>query len=200
MTNPSTLIFLGLAVVWAIVLLPEVVKRVSKMRRADSIRSFNHQLLALDRSGPMAGGVEGNRRGTRALDRSVPNPLAASRPGVGGSNVIDLRSSQRVTNVPVPPAVRRRRQEVTAALAAGVVVTLLCLVAFGPVFILPQLLADGLLGAYLYLVAQANRNAAMVGSAARTLRSDSAMDRVGRDPVVRVRPVSTGTEPVAATR
>nr|HNN38951.1 hypothetical protein [Microthrixaceae bacterium] len=61
----STLVLLGLAVVWAIVLLPEVLKRVSKARSGDSIQSFNSQLSSLQR-----------------------------RPA-GGSNVVDLRSAQR---------------------------------------------------------------------------------------------------------
>ena len=49
--NVTTLVFLGLAVVWAIVLLPEVVRKVAGGRHSDTIRSFNHQLSVLDRSG-----------------------------------------------------------------------------------------------------------------------------------------------------
>lgn len=219
MTNPSTLIFLGLAVVWAVVLLPEAIKRVSRMRRADSIRSFNHQLLALDRSCPSAGG--GRVREPRsALSRRG----LASRPG--DDNVIDLRPSDdgAVRNVTgarraglvetvrtpvhtIPPAVRRRRQEITAALAASVVLTLLCLLAFGRVFLVPQLAADVLFAAYLYLVAQANRTVAMVGSVGQSVRSGSVghFDRhqvggMAGSSGVRLRPIHDDTRQVAASR
>ncbi|MEI2699509.1 MAG: hypothetical protein V9E94_14670 [Microthrixaceae bacterium] len=50
----STLVLLGLAVVWAIVLLPEAMKRISKARSGDSIRSFNHHLSSLQRGNPHA--------------------------------------------------------------------------------------------------------------------------------------------------
>lgn len=153
MTNPSTLIFLGLAVVWAIVLLPEGIKKLSKVRRSDSIRSFNHQLSVLDRSG------------------SARRP--AGRP-MGRSNVIDLRDRRATRDVAprqaapavrVSPATKRRRQEVTAVLAAVAVLTLLCVVAFGAAFLVFHLLADALLVGYLFLVAQANKSAARPASA-----------------------------------
>lgn len=173
MKNPSTLIFLGLAVVWAIVLLPEGIKRFSRMRRSDSIRSFNHQLHALNRSGPGTNKIRPDKR------NNTPGGMERS-----GSNVIDLRhrvsagkslrdalplNTARVAAPAIPPHVRRRRQEVIATLSAAVVLTLLCLVAFGPIFIVPQLAADVLLGAYLYMVAQANRTAAMAASASSSL-------------------------------
>lgn len=152
MNNPSTLIFLGLAVVWAIVLLPEAIKKLSKVRRSDSIRSFNHQLSVLDRSGAA-------RRGpTRSLGRPV-----------GGANVIDIRDRRKAvgqapqaarTSVAVPAAVKRRRQEVTATLAAAAVLTFLCVIAFGTAFLVVHLIADALLVGYLVLVSQANKNAA----------------------------------------
>lgn len=151
MNNPSTLIFLGLAVVWAIVLLPEAIKKLSKVRRSDSIRSFNHQLSVLDRSGAA-------RRGsTRSLGRSV-----------GGANVIDIRDRRKSvgqapeaarTSVAVPATVKRRRQEVTATLAAVAVLTFLCVIAFGTAFLIVHLIADALLVGYLFLVSQANKNA-----------------------------------------
>ncbi len=85
--NVTTLVFLGLAVVWAIVLLPAVVRKVAGSRHSDTIRSFNQQLSVLDRSG----------------GRDAP----------GRSNVIDLRSrddrSERAAAPQVPASVRKRR-------------------------------------------------------------------------------------------
>ncbi len=140
--NPSTLIFLGLAVVWVIVLLPEAIRKLSATRSSDSIRAFNHQLSALRRQGDHG-------------------PVGSSM----GSNVINMRggldnhSARSPQNAPaqVPAAVRKRRQEVITALASAAVLTLLCAIAFGPAFLVLHIVADVLLVTYLALVAQANK-------------------------------------------
>lgn len=170
--NVSTLVFLGLAVVWAIVLLPEAARKLSGVRSSDTIRSFNQQLAVLDRSG--------NRRGA---DRG----LAAPSP----SNVIDLGSRTRRAPAapaarPVPYSVRRRRQEVLTVLASAALLSLLCTVAFGGPFLFVHLLADVLLVAYvvaLSRVAQAPaarpayRGAPNLGPALATDRVHSATVR-----------------------
>lgn len=137
--NVTTLVFLGLAVVWAIVLLPEVVRKVAGSRHSDTIRSFNQQLSVLDRSG----------------SRSA-----------GRSNVIDLRTRDgRPEGRPaapaaqVSPAVRKRRQEVLITLGSAAVLTLVCTVAFGGAFLLLHLVADALLITYVVLLNQANQAA-----------------------------------------
>jgi hypothetical protein len=138
----STLVLLGLAVVWAIVLLPEGLKRLSSVRNGDSIRSFNHQLSSLGRRG-------------------------SSGPTRSGSNVIDLRSRSAgpVAGRPaaarpaVPAHVRKRRQEVLTVLGAAAVLTLLCAVAFGGFFLLLHLVADALLITYVVLLNQAANQA-----------------------------------------
>jgi hypothetical protein len=135
--NVTTLVFLGLAVVWAIVLLPELMRKVAGSRHSDTIRSFNQQLSVLDRSG----------------GRSA-----------GRSNVIDLRSranTPRPTAAarPVPPSVRKRRQEVLTVLGSAAVLTLLCTVAFGGPFLLLHIVADLLLVTYLVLLVQATNQA-----------------------------------------
>jgi hypothetical protein len=150
--NPSTLIFLGLAVVWAVVLLPEVIRKLSGARSSDSIRSFNQQLSVLHRSD--------NRRGSE-LPGAVRG-LQGSR-----SNVIDLRNRagapmQRNTAAPAPrpvsTAVRKRRQEVLTVLGASVVLSLVLTVAFGGVLFLGLLLVAGvLLVAYVAALAQLNQ-------------------------------------------
>jgi hypothetical protein len=128
----STLVLVGLAVVWAVVLLPEVWKRWNQSR-GDSIRSFSTQLASLE------------RRDDRAT--------------VGRSNVIDLRRPAGSAPAPrtsaVPPAVRKRRQEVLTCLGAAAVLTLLATVAFGGTFfLLLHLVADLLLVGYVYLLVQ----------------------------------------------
>ena len=48
----STLVLLGLAVVWAVVLLPEAVKKYTGIRNSDTIGSFHRHLSTLEKSNP----------------------------------------------------------------------------------------------------------------------------------------------------
>ena len=157
--NVSTLIFLGLAVVWAIVLLPELLRKLSVGRRTDSIRSFNHQLSVLHRSG--------NRRGADLPGMPRPVSLNASRARTSSNNVIDLRdrsnpAGAQTSQAKISPSVRRRRQDVLVVLGAIAVLTLLCTVAFGSVFLVPFMLSAALLVGYVFLLNQANQSAGMV--------------------------------------
>lgn len=166
----STLVLLGLAVVWAIVLLPEGLKRLSSVRNGDSIRSFNHQLSSL------------GRRGSSGSTRS-------------GSNVIDLRArsgaapGRPAPRPAVPAHVRKRRQEVLTVLGAAAVLTLLCAVAFGGFFLLLHLVADALLITYVVLLNQAaNQAPARRPVGARTSTGYSARP-VGHGTVSQARPI-----------
>ncbi len=157
--NVSTLIFLGLAVVWAIVLLPEVLRKLSVGRRTDSIRSFNHQLSVLHRSG--------NRRGADLPGMPRPVSLNSSSARTSSNNVIDLRdrsipAGAQTSQAKISPSVRRRRQDVLVVLGAIAVLTLLCTVAFGSVFLVPFMLSAALLVGYVFLLNQANQSAGMV--------------------------------------
>ena len=163
--NVSTLIFLGLAVVWAIVLLPEVLRKLSVGRRSDSIRSFNHQLSVLHRSG--------NRRGAdlpgmpRPVSLNSSSARSSSNARNSSSNVIDLRDRSNAagaqpSSAKISPSVRRRRQDVLVVLGAIAVLTLLCTVAFGSVFLVPFMLSAALLVGYVFLLNQANQSAGMV--------------------------------------
>lgn len=153
--NVSTLIFLGLAVVWALVLLPEVLRKLSAGRRTDSIRSFNQQLSVLNRSG--------HRRGADLP--GMPRPVSLNS---SSSNVIDLRDRSNARSLEgksvatqsqqVPPAVRRRRQDVLVVLGSIAVLTLLCTVAFGSLFLLPFMVSAALLVGYVFLLNQANQS------------------------------------------
>lgn len=157
--NVTTLIFLGLAVVWAVVLLPELARKIAGSRHSDTIRSFNQQLSVLDRSG--------------ASTTTSHRPLSEPR---GRSNVIDLTSRGGVRTpsagptaapAPVSPWVRKRRQDILIGLGSVAVLTLLCAVAFGGVFLLAHLVADVLLVAYLVALAQVRRAPAAPVAAGR---------------------------------
>ncbi len=142
--NVSTLIFLGLAVVWAIVLLPEVLRKISGSRHSDTIRSFNHQLSVL------------NRSEQRSSGRSNVIDLGARAAARG---TIDLRDGAPSAPRPVPMAVRKRRQEVLTVLGPAALLSLVCTVAFGGPFLLLFLVAGGLLAAYVVMLAQVNQSA-----------------------------------------
>jgi len=159
----STLVLLGLAVVWAIVLLPEAMKRISKARSGDSIRSFNHHLSSLQRGNPHASTAPvrvapGRVAQGRVAQGRVAQGRGNQRDGGRSSNVIDLRpglargsvavGSRSVSPAEVHPAVRRRRQEVLTVLGSASVLTLLCSVAFGGPFLVLFLVSAALLVAY----------------------------------------------------
>ncbi|HTO01778.1 MAG TPA: hypothetical protein VL068_13995 [Microthrixaceae bacterium] len=168
--NPSTLIFLGLAVVWVIVLLPEALRKLSATRSSDSIRTFNHQLSALHRSGEAgAQSAPGQSRAGGSNVINMNNRFGSSR---NGSQSVGQRSEVQRQ---IPMAVRKRRQEVLTVLGSVAVLTLLCTVAFGPAFLVLHIIADVLLIAYVALVAQSNKaQAPSFGHAASNAYAPSA--------------------------
>ena len=148
----SILVLVGLAVVWAIVIFPDVVRWVSNNRRGDTIRTFNSQLSSLGRTNAVLD------------DRERSNRLDANTATGNRNNVIELRDRMVAPAVPGPPqsvtpqrpapkgvspAVRKRRQDVLVALGAACLLTLLATIAFGPVFLYLHLIADALLVGYL---------------------------------------------------
>ena len=148
--NPSTLIFLGLAVVWAVVLLPEVFRKLSGTRGSDSIRSFNHQLSVLHRRGADLPGVA---RGT-GLNSARSNVIDLRRPAGGAPAA---RNTVPAAPRPVSMAVRKRRQEVLAVLGCAVLLSLVCTVAFNSAFIVPLFISGVALVAYVAALAQLNQ-------------------------------------------
>jgi hypothetical protein len=142
----SKLIIAGLVVVWAVVLLPDVLRRFSTGRRSDTIGSFRSQLSSLGRTN----GSPSSRSNVIDLRTRTPrsvDPMVVRRPARAEATVA---AAPR----PVSPKIRKRRQDVLITLGSAVVLTLLATVAFGGPFLYLQLLADVLLIAYLLLLAQ----------------------------------------------
>ncbi|MFZ4518519.1 MAG: hypothetical protein ACOYOP_09020 [Microthrixaceae bacterium] len=157
----STLVLLGLALVWAVVLLPEGIARFSSLRSGDSIRSFSNQLSSIQRQ-PQAGAAR-------------------------GSNVIDLGDRRPSGTRSVSPAVRKRRQEVLGALGGAALVTLLGAVAFGGLFVLLFLLAGGLFVAYVAALVQVtNRTAARHNPARAAIAGSAGRPATRVEPAVAV--------------
>ncbi len=159
----SALVIIGLIVVWSIVLLPDLLSRISTTRRGDTIRSFNSQLSSLGRSAPV--GRDSNvidLRGRMAHQAGNGNRSATGRSpsghDLGSLSAVAPRSGNAPTGArprAVSPAVRKRRQDVLLALGAAALLTLLATLSFGGVFLYLHLLADLLLAGYLVLLQRA---------------------------------------------
>lgn len=159
--NLSTVVLLGLAVVWAIVLAPEVLRRTSGMRRVDPVHAFHRQMSSLDRNG----GRPAGRPGTNVIDLRGPSRTSArpmQRPTAvryGGAPQRPVRPAPRsAPRAIVSTRTQKRRQDVLIVLVAAAVLTLLSAVAFGGPFLALHLMADVLLVAYVVLL---NRSAQM---------------------------------------
>jgi len=158
--NLSTVVLLGLAVVWAIVLAPEVLRRTSGMRRVDPVNAFHRQMSSLDRNG----GRPAGRPGTNVIDLRGPARTSSSRPmqrptsaRYGGAPQRPVRPARHAAPRPiVSTRTQKRRQDVLIVLVAAAVLTLLCAIAFGGAFLALHLVADVLLVAYVVLL---NRSA-----------------------------------------
>jgi Flp pilus assembly protein TadB len=123
----TSLVLLGLAVVWAAFLLPSWFRRRREGRPADSVLSFRRQLSTLERATPGGGYAPISQPIAR---HSGPRSRAEAR--------------------------RRRRDVFYALLAATVVSLLLAMVMQGPMLVL-FVLCLGALGAYTALLVQIQR-------------------------------------------
>ena len=134
------MVLLILALIWAAVLLPPVLRRRREGRPGDSVLSFRRQLSTLERATP--GGGYG----------TVPRPITRSGGPMSRSEA------------------RKRRRDVFYALLAATGVSLLLAVAMkGPMIVL-FVLCLGALGGYTALLVQIQRRAAERVQKVRPLR------------------------------
>jgi hypothetical protein len=119
----SLVVLLILAVVWAVFLVPQVVRHRSERTPADSVGAFRNQLSVLERATPAVGGAR----------RPVPGPVA--------------RPMARATRAQV----RRRRQAILVRLLGAMAFTFLLGLVVRPVFYLHVVL-DVLFLAYCALL------------------------------------------------
>lgn len=213
----SKLVIVGLILLWTVVLLPDVLQRINRGRRGDTIRSFNSQLTSLGRSQGTASGnlPSGNRVSGNVIDLRSRIPGADAAPpahepvGAPHARVPDEASRQsppprsapanppavRRTPAaprPVSPAVRKRRQDVMVSLAAVALLTLLATVAFGSAFLYMHLLADVLLATYLVLLVRAGATQPVTPTPAVHARTGTRRDP-GLAPIGPLSAVSTAT-------
>ncbi|MFM7068323.1 MAG: hypothetical protein ACKOYM_02580 [Actinomycetes bacterium] len=151
--NLSTVVLLGLAVVWAIVLAPEVLRRTSGMRRVDPLQAFHRQMSSLDHRPTGA-----TRPGTNVIDLRGPSVRSTGRaPQHTHGAALDgygrpMPTQRRRPQPAISPRLQKRRQDVLICLAAAAVLSLLAAVAFGGSLLVLHLLIDVLLVAYVVLL------------------------------------------------
>lgn len=132
-TVPSWILLFLLGIVWAIVLVPDFVRRTSANRRADSIGDFSRHLSTLQRT-------------PRSRSAATVVPLRQAP--------VDTRSAASRSGAPrmTRTAAQRRRQDVLAALGAAALLTFLGAMSLGGVFMAVHVAVDVLLVAYLGLL------------------------------------------------
>ncbi len=138
----STLVILGLAVVWAVVLLPEAIRKLRTVRSSDSIASIQSQPVP-PRAGQPARRVPLDRQQRRGPAQPSPPPGPDRRPRG------DLARS-------APPPAGGARPVWWPPLSSR------CCARsrFGGVFLIPHLVADVLLVAYVLCLHQVTATAA----------------------------------------
>lgn len=172
-----------LAVVWALYLASWLRSRAQGRRNNNSIASFNKHLSVLERARP-AGNVQPLR--TTAPPRTgVPAAVPSNVSGLVtiGSTMNDRPSPARPLHGPRPMTLaeaRKRRRDVLMVLVGFVVFTLAVYLLVGGPTLYLQLLADGLLVAYVGLLANTQRLARERREKVRYLHHDEyAYDDLG---------------------
>jgi hypothetical protein len=173
-------VLLILAVLWAAVLVPPVLRSRSESRRG-GVGDLHSRLGALNHRRSPAGSM--GARGGRAPLRSVPPVQAARsdatrrtarrpRPVPGGTSALPSRT--------MTPAQKRRRN-VLVILIGGAIVSLGLAVLLNPMLWIVQGVADVLLAVYLYLLVLRRRG---------SLASHGDADFWGSGPASPPRPVA----------
>jgi hypothetical protein len=148
------LILVVLAVVWVAVLVPPFLRGRREGRPGDSINSFRRQLNVLERATPTAG---------PSFPSSVVNRSTPVR--------VPPRSYVAPATIASRRRARQRRRQVLQVLVGCVLLTGALAVVAGGVFVLVNLAVDLTLVAYLGLLIQMQRIAAVQYSALRYHRS-----------------------------
>lgn len=145
----SWLLLFGLGVAWAVVLVPDLIRRNAASRRSDTIGQFARNLSSLERSAPV--GV--NRSNLVQFPSRLEDPMAALGQPARPRAVDASRAPQQVRSQD-PRAQRRspvqqRRQDVLSALIAAAVLSFLGSVSVGGVLVILHAVVDVALIAYL---------------------------------------------------
>lgn len=128
-----------LAIVWAIVLVPPLVRNRASLRPGSSVSSFRQDLAVIGRTTPTGS--------SRPPARPGPAPALPAAPG-----------ARRVAPLAGTPggraAARKRRRDVLFTLGGLAGFTFLLALAFGGPMLLLHLLVDAALAGYIFLLVQ----------------------------------------------
>ncbi len=156
------MLFLILVAAWAIFLVPSFLRNRSESRPGSSVVSFKQGLDVLGRTAPPGA------------------PLPRMRPSMASpSGPAPIRGGA---------AARKRRRDVLFVLGGVAAFTFLLAVAFGGSMILLHLLADAVLGSYVYLLVQMRKAAVERANTVRYL----ATPRQSQPTLVMVRRSASG--------
>lgn len=132
-----------LAIVWAIVLVPPLVRNRADLRPGSSVSSFRQDLAVIGRTTP-----------TSSL-RPPSLPSLGPSPARTGAGALPARAAAPLAGTPTGrSAARKRRRDVLFTLGGAAGFTLLLALAFGGPMLLLHLVVDVALGAYVYLLVQ----------------------------------------------
>ena len=155
------MVLLVLAGLWAAVLIPPAVRARAAGRPGDSISNFRRQLSVLRRTGPQVGRVAGGdhwyRHTSTANLAPVHGPLrprtAAPARRPQARPVVAMRpQTSSMTSAARSRTIRRRRDVLSALVAASLATLVLGLLPAFRVMLLAHLVADVLLAAYVALL------------------------------------------------
>jgi hypothetical protein len=127
-----------LAIVWAIVLVPPLVRNRAELRPGSSVTSFNRDLAVIGRTTPTS-----SLRPPQLPGMTPSSPVG--RPASGAT--LSGTPAGRM-------AARKRRRDVLFTLGGVAGFTLLLALAFGGPMLILHLLVDVALAGYLYLLVQ----------------------------------------------
>lgn len=163
----SILALVALAILWSIVLIPDLIRRGAASRRGDSIGNFTRQLSVLDSATP--------HRGARAAARSNQGPRPATpAPRIAPSNTVTMAQARVEAEAPLPPApktrLQQRRQDVLTGLVAAAALSFLGTFSFGGPMIIVNAICDGALVAYMAALFVVTRREPRAASIATTYK------------------------------
>ena len=141
----SWLLLFGLGVAWAVVLVPDLVRRNVSSRRNDTIGQFARGLSTLERTRPVGG------------HRSHAGSFGSAPFGRSSNQVIDLRGATPVVTARTPvlqgnrrrTPTQQRRVDILSGLVTAALLTFLASVSLGGIATTLNLVVDVLLVAYI---------------------------------------------------
>jgi len=141
----SWLLLFGLGVAWAVVLVPDLLRRNAASRRSDTIGQFARNLSSLERSAP----VGANRSNLVQFPSRLNEQSVDLRSPVGQQPVARAAAPRSSRGPARRSPVQQRRQDILSALIAAALLSFLGSVSLGGPLMMVHAVIDVALVAYL---------------------------------------------------